>query len=282
VDLDEAIEGDGQNRSYREILGDTAPVSALAELGYGNRMRMAELAEPTALAKALKKAGWQPDLLKAAEKCGDDTAGQTLEQRAAESAERKAREQARDAEIERLRKLKDDLFARLPGEDNVSPERLPELVRIFATGFFRRDCDYGDIETEFLERHGYTLPEEYDEAEEIPKIVAAIQQWPLGKLMAFLFEYLVHDDLKPAWDWKPGDVDSLNLVALAEFLGVNPTQAAQAQDESASGGKAKKGVAKKAKAKTDPAPAAPTNEPAAPVKGGRAEVPWPFPAEVAA
>jgi ParB/RepB/Spo0J family partition protein len=287
VDLDEAIEGDGQNRSYRDILGDTAPVVALAELGYGQRTRMTEFAEPTALAKALKKAGWQPDLLKAAEKSGGDTTGQTLEQRAAESAERKAREQARDSECERLRKLKDDLLARLAGEGNVTADRLPKLVRIFAAAFFRQQSDYGGIETEWLNRYGYQLPDEYDAAEEVPKIVVAIQQWPLGKLMAFLFEYLVHDDMRPSWDWKPGDDTPPNFVDLAEFLGGNPTQAAQAQDKSANlaetiEGKAKKGDAKKAKAKTDPAPAMPANEPATPVKGGRAGVPWPFPAKATA
>lgn len=277
VNLDETVEGDAQERTYREILGDQLPVAALLETGHGRHEVIVELGEPTALAKALRKAGWQPDLLKTTEE--QEAAQQDRQQREAEKAERDALDAAKKDEAARLRQLRDDILARL--NDDSPLDRLPELVYLFAGAFIRREHEYGDVETEYLERYGYPLPEEYDPGEETPKIIDAMNAWPLRKVMAFLFEYLLYEDARVSYDWKIGDPTPANLSSLAEFVGLYPTQAAQAQGEGAADSAApakpkgkKKATAKKNEAKADPAPASPANEPAAPVKTlGN----WPFP-----
>lgn len=276
IDVDKVVEGDPEERTYREILGDQLPsIDTLAEVGHGTRLRLAELVDATTMKKALIKAGWQPDLLKDADKQKDQ------QDEAARKAKEEARTQAKKAELLRLQQLKDNIFARLNGDSPI--DRLPELLYLFAATFIRREHDYGDIETKYLERYGYPLPEEYDPAIETPKIIAAMNAWPLRKVLAFLFEYLLYDETLMPWDWEIGSPTPPGLTSLAEFVGLDPTPAAQApvdaEPAAPAEAKGKKGGAKKAKAKTDPAPTPSANEPAAPVKP---MCDWPFPTEAVA
>lgn len=288
VSLDAHVPGDGQERTYREILGDQAPVTTLVE-GHGKHV-MIELGNPTALEHALKKAGWQPAADRTDEVVTPKQRAAAAAERAQEEAEREARQAARKAEQERRQQLKEDIFADLPClalEGKTNPIHLQQLVRIYLIGQFRRETEYGDLETEYLKRYDYALPDPYDVDEELPKIVAAMQDWRLAKLLAFMFEYLMYDDVRLEHDWEPGKPLPPTLAALVEFSGLNPTPAAQAHGEGAAEPaapakpKGKKAAAKKAEAKEDPAPAAPANEPASPVKT-KSVTDWPFPTRAAA
>lgn len=298
VSLDEAVEGDGQDRTYREILGDQAPVAALLETGHGPRASMLELGDPTALAAALRQAGWQPDLLQVAEQTEEGAeARQKREEgiaareaiKIAAEAENTWRAQVRDAVATKLKTASD-------GSLNTDP-----IITAIAAAWLRQEVSYTDeLPGALLKQWDVEIPEEYDTSEETARICEEMGRWSVGKALAFLFSALTeHEERVSEYTFDPG-TDPLphTMLAIAAAIDFNPaslrpappdspataadpTQAAQAHEEGAEPAapeKPKKKVAaKKPKAKTGPAPATPANEPAAPVKPGLGA--WPFPVE---
>lgn len=280
INLDDTVDGDAEQRTYREILGDDLPVAALLETTRFGQKIIVEIGEPTALDNALREAGWQSGLGLSG---GDfQNTEQHRHDHAAERAARAALEAAREAEKSRRRQMRDDILARLnnPGLGG----NLDGLMHIFIAAFMRSQCTYGDIDTDYLETIGYALPDEYDLEEEVEKLITTLKAWPLSKAMALPLYHLLNDDLRTGYDWKVGDPTPPTLQSLADYVGLYPTPAAQAQgDVAAAAAPAetepeapKKPAAKKTKAKAYPAPATPANEAAAPPETtGLTD--WPFP-----
>lgn len=260
VNLDQVPDGEAQGRTYREILGEKTPVSALIEYKRGGQAKyLAEVAEPKALEAALKKVGWKPQ--EAEDKTGGQegvTDVQIADRRAKrerDEAEFAVKQHARAEEIERREALATMIFTRMA----VSADRLDEAIVLLATIFLRQMHHWTELSEseQWLARWGFTLPEEYDAEEEISRMSAALGTWSAGKVLAFLFDGLLDHDRY--------GVDPLrSLSALAEFVGLdaekgkNPAKAAPAAE--------KKPAPKKPKTKASPAPASPAEEttPAAP------------------
>lgn len=292
VDIDAVVEGDGQERTYREILGDKLPrIEALAEVGHGTRARLAEMADATAMEKALTKAGWTPDLFQEKPN-GPDAA--TIKKRREEEeqrmAEKAAKEEAAQAETAWRGKLTEAIAKRLSTASDGSLNTDP-IIGALAVAWLRQEASYVELPDDLLTQWGIELPAEYDETEELERICATIIKWPVGKSLGFLFTALCrHEETVNAWDFDPETSKPQGMLALAEAIDFDPqtlrepastpSTAAQAPVEAAPAapaeGKAKKAGAKKTKAKTDPAPALPANEPAAPVKTTTLGD-WPFP-----
>lgn len=303
---DDPVEDDAENRSYRDILGDKTPVAAVIEYGEGNNRQLLEVAEPKALAAALKKAGWQPAAADDAPQEGGGTAAERHAEREAErdrqEADRRQLEQDVDAEKARREQAFAAIFATFK-ETELARTDLEPLVRLFAEAFLRREIDesMGFDDEDLLASWGIELPAEYDEDVERDKLLEAIKGWPLAHVFAFIFDWISYGErYVTRYNFKPGDQPFL-LTALAAHFGVDtrvakkpspPIAAAQAKGKSAPKAAPtteKKPKKAKAKAKASPAPASPAtgNEPAAPAEnpaaaGGDAplslaSIPWPFP-----
>ncbi len=314
VELDDVAEGDDQDRTYREILGDKAPVSALIEFGFGeHHKRIFEVAEATAIEKALKKAGW-----KAAENSdgtnqnsisGDDDRRARLN---AEATEREAKREAVEAENEYRKALSTAVIGRIKTQANEGAISLntDELLALMAAAWLRFDFTFNDeLDVGRLGRFGITVPveplaegqDDYDDGEQLEKVAALVIKWPVGTALAFLFDVMTSEETNcNIWNFDPAVDLPHTLLALAKLVGFDPetlrnsakpastpspaaqaegkapTEAAPAKSESPKKSAAKKS---KAKSKADPAPAAPANEPAAPVKTAEPteRMPWPFP-----
>lgn len=288
IALDATCEEDEQGRTYREILGDKAPVSALIEFGPGQtNKQIAEVAEPTAMAKALKKAGWTP-APEAPEESGQ--AGESAEDKAAREAKwkadaeaREARRQALDAEQARRQELLEKSITNLNAGGQLFYE---DILRLIVIGFIEQWFDNFDPEIELMIEFGYQEPKDIDEDNYealAAHAIGAVKAWPISILTAFAAALLGNDDVLPGYEWQP-DQKAPFLDPLADLLKVaNPSPAAQAHgngDEPAAPaerkGKGKAGKRAKAKAETA-APPAP-NEPATPAKTElRPAQTWPFP-----
>lgn len=295
---DDVVEGDGQERTYREILGDALPKpAALVEIGHHQREHMVELVDATAMAKALQKAGWTPDLFK--DKDGEKAAQQDpaelqrrQEERAAEAAQMEAKEKAAEAENAWRKKLTEALAERLKTASDGSLNTDPIVIAL-AIAWLRQETNYVELPEDTLNQWGIELPAEYDEADELERICADMVKWPVGKALAFLFTALcAHEDEVSKWDFNPEKSKPHSMLAIAEAIDFNPetlrepastpTTAAQAPVDATAAApadaKGKRGGARKAKAKTDPAPAAPANEPPAAAETPAAGLgDWPFP-----
>lgn len=299
IDIDEVVEGDGQERSYREILGDKLPrLDALVEVGHGERKRLVEMADVTALEKALTKAGWTPDLFKNESK-GPDTAElqQRRKEEEARQVEREARRQATEKEGTWRANLITALLPRIEktyDDGDLNPDR---VLGILAAAYVRQEVEYSyDLPEQQLTRYGITLPKEYDNDEELDRIANLMTTWPAGKALAYLFEALIQAESTPPYDFDAEKHRPHSLLAMSKLLDFDPESlrepastpcpAAQAQEEGATEPAApakakgkKKAAAKPAEGKADPAPASPANEPATPAKTGALKPAdaWPFP-----
>lgn len=282
VNLDQIPDGEAQGRTYREILGEKTPVSALIEYKRGGQDKhLAEVAEPKALEAALKKVGWKPQ--EEGEAGGEEgvTDAQIADRRAKrerDEAEFAVKQRAREEETERREALATMIFTRMEDKsDQLDEAMLDKAIVLLATIFLRQTHHWTELSEadQWLARWGFTLPEEYDAEEEIARMSAALGTWSVGKVLAFLFDGLLDHD-------RYGVDPTRSLSALAEFVGLdaetkagkgkNPVKAAPAA--------AKKPAPKKTKAKASPAPATPANEPAAPVENPARMLSaqeWPFP-----
>lgn len=283
VSLDMEVPGDPEERTYRQILGDAAPVAALIEARNGD---MLELSEPTALAAALQAAGYQPDPQQ--DTAADQANAEKAAARAQREAETAAREAAADAEGERRKALADTLFERTRTLYDAGTLNADEVLKLLAIASMRMDFSYnGEPDELRLKKFGVTLPEEIIDDDNgtavMAAIAAAMRQWSPGTALAYLLDGMTCEELHVnRWNYDTERDRPFILEDLAAFLtAADPTQAAQAHREGGANpatpakpkGKGKT-AAKKAKAKTDPAPTASANEPAAPVK---TLCDWPFP-----
>lgn len=220
IDLDDVVDGDGQERTYRQILGDDAPVSALIEVGNSERSKqLVEVAEPTALKKALVKAGWTPDLLKHAE-----TTEAERKQRAKSEAAAALRDKNRQAgEVEHVwrAKLVDSLLPNIATVTDISILDANKIIPLLATAWLRQDFVYvGELDDVRLARLGIVLPEGSDPDDEIENVCAAIATWPVGKALALLFDAFTGDERAVNYH---GDAQTIphTLLALADWMGLD-------------------------------------------------------------
>jgi ParB/RepB/Spo0J family partition protein len=301
VSLDDEVDDDAESRTYRQILGDKAPVAALIERQWGQK-ELDECADLTALEKALKKAGWKP----AEPEAPPPRAGETAE----EAKSREAAHAAAQARTARRQELRDQANAENERRKQALAASLPklhaltldtdkpteDLLYLLAEAWFRNVTGYNELAD--LEDNirtnldaDYALPDEFDDADEIPRAIALLRRSPLSRVVALMLHDFVHSNECHITEWSLDDQHPLNaphiLAPLTRLLDApfqslthpasTPTEAAHASDKGAAQAKtkpAKKPAAKKAKAKADPAPASPANEAATPLNPRPA---WPFP-----
>lgn len=294
VDLDESP--DAGDKTYRELLGDAAPVAAVIEFGNGTHKRLVEVAEPKALAQALRAAGVGTQV---GEDDGEDEndADQALpiHPRSARQAERDAHRAAPDAEKARRAAVWARVSARL--QDGVTPMQLPDLLCMLAAAYLRRESELTDLgdSDDWLRRWGFELPDEFNAQEEVARISAALRGWGPGRILGFLFDDLLrmveidsnsyYSDLQPPSTLLELcghfglDAAELDPAPEAPETAADPTPAAQAQASSAAEAAPAEApedgnslnTAESETAEANPAPAAPANE--TPPDA------WPFPTE---
>jgi ParB/RepB/Spo0J family partition protein len=294
VSLDAEVDDDAEGRTYRQILGDKAPVTALIDFPYGRR-DLTECAPLNTLEAALRKAGWKPsepeptparkgetaeeaEARKAADAAHQAKVARREELRAQAAEENTRREQALAAAMQKLHTLTLDTDKTTEG-----------LFYLVAEAWFRNIMDINELADleDAIRTHldaSYALPEEFDDADEIPRAIEILRLSPPARVVAMLLDDLVRSNECHINEWrldedKHGQAAPHILAPLTRLVGVSfeslthpastPTEAAPATDKGE-----KKPTAKKAKAKADPAPAKPANEAAAPLKI-RAD--WPFP-----
>lgn len=310
VDLDDTVEGDGQERTYREILGDQAPKpTALVEIGHGSRQRLVELADATAMDNALKKAGWTPDLFK--EGTDPEEKKKRQQEEAERQAKREAQKAAKDAEDARRAELRTGLAKRIHQGPVLSVIDHDRLVVALTQAWLRQETEYSGLPDTLLKEWSIDVPEESDTDERLDLACAILATWPAQKALAFLFTALTAFEEHPPFDFDPATDQPWAMMATAAAIGFNvdalrepastPSQAAQAQGKGSPrpdvkyallgsdgtwnswDGKGQKprwvkdwldngGTLDALTEKTDPAPAAPANE--TPIG---ARIPWPFP-----
>lgn len=298
INLDAIVEGDAQERTYRDLLGDKTPVAALLETGHGPRLQIIELGEPTVLAKALRKAGWQPDLLKTTEE--QQAARQSIEQRESAAAERKAKEEAAKAEGEYRKALAGSVIDRMRAMLADGTLTAGSLIPLFATAWLRFDFSFNEeVDAGRLERFGIQVPidqdasDDYDDRDQLEKACKLMANWSVDTAAGFLFDVMTSEETNTnIWNFDPERDQPHTLLTLAKLVDFTPetlrepastpTTAAQAPVDATAAApaeaKGKKGGAKKTKAKTDPAPASPANEPPAAAETPAAGLgDWPFP-----
>lgn len=293
VDVDTVVDGDPEDRTYRDILGDKLPrPDALAEVGYGPRMRMVELVNIDTMKKALIKAGWQPDLLK------ENAQKERQQKTDPHQAERKAKEEAAKVEGEFRKQLADRVITRMCAQVADRSLTASSLIPLLAVAWLRFDFTFnGEVDEGRLKRFGINVPvdhpadEDYDDHEQLQKVADIMNGWPVETALGFLFDVMTSEETNTnIYNFNPERDRPYTLLNLALLTDLDPetlrepistpTTAAQAPEDATPAapaeGKAKKVGAKKTKVKTDPAPALPANEPATPVKT-TALSDWPFP-----
>lgn len=300
VSLDCEVDDDAEGRTYRQILGDKAPVAVLIEQQWGQKT-LAECAELTTLEAALKKAGWKP----AEPEPTPAPKGETPEQAAArEAADADRREkQQRRAEREQLAldeevRRKEALAAavvKLHALALDTDHHTEQLLYLLAEAWLLHMASCNELYEleDGIRRHldaDYQLPDEFDEADEIPRATDILRKASLARVVAWLIEDMVTNDECHINQWHL-DLDQGRqaapriLAPLTRLLDVpfqslthpasTPSDAAHASAVGATEAKpTKKPAPKKARTKADPAPASPANEAAAPLKP---RDPWPFP-----
>lgn len=288
TNLDDTAEGDGQERSYREILGAKAPVAALVEVGWGANKHLAEVSDDKALAAALKKAGWQPieepapsgpdQQIAAADRKARD------EEDARREAEREQQRKAADAEREWRERLSPALTEIVEAKTTAGEINTDRAIVLLASAWLRTSAaESYELPEELLNDWGIELPAEYDEDEELARITATMANWTVGLALAFLFDALTRAECfveRHNFDPATSSTRPHTLLALADLVGFDAESLRAPTPSDAAQAKTKGAKPKKAKAKSDPAPASPANEPAAPVAGAPTleKAAWPFPA----
>lgn len=308
VSLDAEVDDDAEGRTYRQILGDKVKPEALIEFPYGKK-DLTECAPLNALEAALRKAGWKP----AEPELAPPREGESPELAAArQAAEAKHREREalhkvriQQAADETARRT-DALAAALPKLHALTldtDQTTEALIYLLAEACLRNQCGYNELADleDGIRTHldaSYQLPDEFDDADEIPRAIAVLRKAPLSRVVALMLADWVDSDECHINQWALDDDQHAKnaphvLAALTRLLGVpfeslthptsTPSEAAHASDISAPPAApakepkaAKKPAAKKAKAKADPAPSSTANEAAAPPNTSAMPA-WPFP-----
>lgn len=199
--LDSEVDG-SDGRTYRDILGKAAPVSAVIENnGYEAKKRpLIEIAEESALAEALKKAGFTPSEMPS-KTDGDD---EYRQRQAAAQAEREAREI--ELEIEKRYRVK--LFERVREKNALALAENKALATgelvCLATGFFDQ-LYYTEADIpRLMEMWGRPYDDEEDEETNINGFVEhVIRQMDAGGLCLFLFDLaLLNEVIVTQWNYE--------------------------------------------------------------------------------
>jgi ParB/RepB/Spo0J family partition protein len=218
VSLAARVPGDPQHRTYREILGDNAPVTTLVE---DHNNHLIELGEPTALAKALRKAGWQPDLLASHEEAEKQA------KREQAVAEREAKQQAAQAENERRKAMATPLIERARAAYDAGELNADRVLLLLAVAFMRFDFAYNGEPDSRLERFGITLPDtsidDENAGSEMEAAAAAMRsQWSAGQALAYLLDVLTCEECSVnQWNYDPERDQPFTLQDLTALLPAN-------------------------------------------------------------
>jgi ParB/RepB/Spo0J family partition protein len=276
VSLDAEVDDDAEGRTYRQILGAKAPVTAIIEFPYGKK-DLAECAPLNALEAALRKAGWKP-----ADAPPVNTSGMTAEQIAASAADRAERER-QNAEREAAwackeamvatenawrKKLGDTVWPQLINADLDVSRQTEIVLHALAAAWMRMQVEYTGFEEDALKTYlDITLPKEYDDQIELNNVLQAMQKASLGTLLAMMFDEFAWDSRElhahMLEDGQPAPLPH-TLLTLAEAFEVDPDalREPEVQPKTAKA-KAAKPVSPPSNAAQAPASSAP---PAAPAK----------------
>lgn len=217
VVLDDDIDGDEEGRTYRQALGKDAPVAAMVEVRSNNGTALIELGEPTAIAKALKKAGITLPESEDAEPMTGAPPRSTSDYELWDEkiAEEKARRMALDQRI-----VDHLLTARL------GPIDLDAAIVALAIAHLRQAVLYSEIDETLLARLGISVPDEYNESEELEKACAIMAEWTIGRALAYLASSLAHNDTHDFSDRYEEEIKpALSMQAIAEALGLDEAKA---------------------------------------------------------
>lgn len=249
VALDTICDEDAEGRTYRNILGDAAPVSAIIESAsiHDKGNPMIEVAEPTALAAALQKAGFVPSV-------NEDDA-----EFLAQQAERQAKQDAKNKELETERAYRRRLFTAVrdaTGQRFADQGLTLDDLRAIAVNIFRAFEDGDDIMEQHTGVNKFADDEEYQaEADKFESLIKTYDAYNLGVFLA---------DACFIEEAKSDQAD--RLIAEAHRLGIDvealkdPEKTAKKAIPATEAAQAKGKVAKKtAPEKTKAAPATPSN-----------------------
>lgn len=309
VALDAPCYDDPEHRTYRQILGKDAPVSAIVETNstYESKRPLVEVAEQKVLAEALKKAGVVSATAKGAE--------ETKKREAERAAEAAALEVEKAWRAHLFQAVREKFGARFAASKTLAPEELTLL----STNLFRV-LAYGDdvLAEQISALWGHPLDTDKDLDDAIKGFTDHLITLDAAATCLFLTDMAFIDqaEVKP-WQLREGEKPE-RLLAEAKRLGIDtdalrkpfekakapaekpeprakktakpastPSHAAQAPEESAAKpaapakakGVGKKPASKKPEEKTDPAPASPANEPPAAANPSTLDpaTAWPFP-----
>lgn len=311
VSLDAEVDDDANGRTYRQILGDQAPVAAVIEFPYGKK-DLTECAPLNVLEAALRKAGWKPteepppDIRPDATPEQKKAAEQQAAKRLAEAEEWDRKKEAVQRENTWRDTLATELLRRVELDTNNGHLNTDRAIILLAQAWLQQSEIEYDFPEDLMARYGVELPPEYDADDEMARIFAIMQKWSVGTALAFLLDALTEPTERKVFmndgDIKPPRI----LLSAAALVGLDadtlrepkvqpktakskpaktastPSNAAQAPKAKAAAAPADnakpvlKTTAKKAKAKADPAPTTSANEPAAPAKPPKLDT-WPFP-----
>jgi len=213
VSLDAEVDDDADGRTYRQILGDKAPVAAIIEFPYGKK-DLAECAPLSALEAALRKAGWEPAEEPAPYVPPDATPEQ---KKAAEAfdAKRKAEAEEWDRKKEAVAReniyrgtLATELLRRIELDTDNGHLNTDRAIVLLAQAWLQQNEIEYNFPEDLMARYGVELPDEYDAADEMTRIFGLMDTWSVGTALAFLFDALtetterlvhLHDDngIKP-------------------------------------------------------------------------------------
>ena len=231
IDLDDWAEGDAEERTYREILGDAAPVSALIEATGHDKGKLIEVAEPTALAEALQKAGWKPQE-QPEENTGAATTNTptvraiTPEQIEAERKEREAKDRAYKIESLWRERLIETCLASLP-DILFEQDTIEDALKIFAGQWADMDAEFNGFNETLAQKFGHQVANEYDPEDEASRLAEAMKQWDISKIFSWLFYSIINDRNEKSAQYSivagfPVPDAPKTTLALAGFLGIDP------------------------------------------------------------
>jgi ParB/RepB/Spo0J family partition protein len=240
VSLDDTIDDDPEDRTYRQVLGDKAPIGMIVEFGQGPRATLMSFAEQPALGEALMKAGYKP--------AKDETENQSSSTGSAwpfpnakVDAKNKQRleEQEKQAQLiknekERRSTLLQSIRTRL--WDNADQLDTPNIINALVYSHIRQDSSYNDLDVVLLKTFGIELPADYEILEELVRIQGIVAEWPVATALAYLAVRVTEDERSDIWDYQAGSAypaTGLEMIARAAGIDASPSTAAQAKESSA-------------------------------------------------
>lgn len=253
IALDAPCEDDDEYRTYRQILGADAPVSAIIESTSirDKNSPLIEVAEPTAMAEALARAGFKPN----EEPADQKTAHRNAEWAAEQAAKEKATETERAYRSRLFHAVRETTGQRFADQGITIDDLRALAVNIF------RAIDYSDAE-EVMALH--TGPKKFDGDEDFEtacdEFATTITGYNVQELGRFLAEAAFIGEVHYMPYMMQEKAHPTRMIAEATRLGIDaealknpipPTPAAQAQEEKPT---------KKTKAKATPKAAKPTAE----------------------